>query len=137
MVGNSESHLKNWYLIFRDAVNAELSPAYDITPLFYYGDDQMGLELAGGHNPAIIELKRFSCLGGHVGIEHSAIKCEVQHTVGQLLEDPSGILHNLPPPEFQERLMKSGNNSPMPSKSGLARFREIRWLRKLRRHRQG
>lgn len=107
MVGNSDSHLKNWSFIFPDGVNAELSPAYDITPMFYYGDDQMGLEFGGSSNPAIVGFKRFDRLAGNAGIEQSAVEREVRHTVEQIFDVWPGMMPNLPtPPEFQERLQK-------------------------------
>ncbi len=106
MVGNSDSHLKNWSFIFPDGVNGELSPAYDITPMFYYGDDEMGLDFGGSKNPAIVGSKRFERLAGHAGIEQSAVEREVRHTVEQILDVWPGMLPNLPmPPEFQERLL--------------------------------
>ncbi|WP_164450294.1 HipA domain-containing protein, partial [Pseudomonas viridiflava] len=40
LLANGDAHLKNWSLIYPDALNAELSPAYDIvaTKVFIPGE---------------------------------------------------------------------------------------------------
>lgn len=36
LMGNTDAHIKNWGLIYRDGINAELSPAYDIVCVAAY-----------------------------------------------------------------------------------------------------
>jgi serine/threonine-protein kinase HipA len=64
MVGNGDSHLKNWSFIFPDGRTPELSPAYDIVPTFYYGDDRMALQFGKTLDPAVVNLRRFQRLAG-------------------------------------------------------------------------
>lgn len=48
LLANGDAHLKNWSLIYPDALNAELSPAYDIvaTKVFISGESQYALNMA-------------------------------------------------------------------------------------------
>jgi serine/threonine-protein kinase HipA len=119
MVGNSDSHLKNWSFSFPDEVNAVLSPAYDIVPMFYLGDDEMALEFAGSKDPRLVDLKSFERLAKYSDVEFSAVKREVRHTVEKIFDVWPGILPNLPmPADFADRLTKRWE--------GLGLTREIR-----------
>ncbi|MFX4794369.1 hypothetical protein ABTB92_20685, partial [Acinetobacter baumannii] len=48
--------------ILPDGINAALSPAYDIVPFFYYGDDSMALQFGKTVDPAVVNLRRFERL---------------------------------------------------------------------------
>jgi serine/threonine-protein kinase HipA len=105
MIGNSDSHLKNWSFILRDGVNAELSPAYDIMPFAYYGDDTMALEFGKTHNPAIVTMKRFARLAGLVDIPDYVVRKEVTRTIEQILDVWPALIPDLPaPPNFLKKM---------------------------------
>ncbi|MGY3582152.1 serine/threonine-protein kinase HipA [Bradyrhizobium sp. USDA 4341] len=105
MIGNGDSHLKNWSFILPDGVTPELSPAYDIVPTFFYGDDTMALEFAKSHNPAAVNTRRFERLAGLVGLDTKIVLREVKDTVEQVLDVWPRLLPNLPaPPGFAEKL---------------------------------
>ncbi|MFT3940315.1 type II toxin-antitoxin system HipA family toxin [Rhodopseudomonas sp.] len=110
IVGNSDSHLKNWSFILPDGVNAMLSPAYDIMPFAYYGNDTMALEFGKTKNPTIVNLKRFNRLAGLVGIPEKVVFNEVKQTVEKALDVWPGLVPNLPaPPGFLDKLIGRWN----------------------------
>jgi serine/threonine-protein kinase HipA len=105
MIGNGDSHLKNWSFMLPDGVTPELSPAYDIVPTFFFGDDTMALEFAKSHNPAAVNLRRFERLAGLVGLDTKIVIREVKDTVDEILDVWPSLLPNLPaPPAFAEKL---------------------------------
>lgn len=111
MVGNGDSHLKNWSFMLPDGVTPELSPAYDIVPTFFFGDDTMALEFARSHNPAAVNLRRFERLAGLVGLDARIVIREVKDTVEEILDVWPSLLPNLPaPPTFAEKLIQRWKN---------------------------
>ena len=105
MIGNGDSHLKNWSFMLPDGVTPELSLAYDIVPTFFFGDDTMALEFAKSHNPAAVNLRRFERLAGLVGLDTKIVIREVKDTVDEILDVWPSLLPNLPaPPAFAEKL---------------------------------
>lgn len=47
-IGNGDTHLKNWSLIYRDGRTPELAPLYDyLSTLTYVGQEDLGLNFAG------------------------------------------------------------------------------------------
>lgn len=105
MVGNSDSHLKNWSFIIPDGVNAGLSPAYDIMPFAYYGDDSMALEFGKTHNPAIVNMKRFMRLAGLVDIPLNVVRNEVRRTMEEIFDVWPKLIPELPaPPNFLKKM---------------------------------
>lgn len=111
MIGNGDSHLKNWSFMLPDGTTPELSPAYDIVPTFFFGDDTMALEFAKSHNPAAVNLRRFERLAGLVGLDSKIVIREVKDTVEEVLDVWPSLLPNLPaPPAFAERLTQRWKN---------------------------
>jgi serine/threonine-protein kinase HipA len=107
MVGNSDSHLKNWSFILPDGINAELSPAYDIVPLFYYGDDRMALQFGKTTDPAVVNLRRFERLATLVGLDTDLVVREVRQTMQQIFDTWPGLVAELPtPPNFARKLIE-------------------------------
>ncbi len=45
LLGNSDAHLKNFSLIYRDGCTPELAPAYDQVPVFLYFDESLNLSV--------------------------------------------------------------------------------------------
>jgi serine/threonine-protein kinase HipA len=107
MIGNTDSHLKNWSFIFPDGVTAILSPAYDITPGFLWEEDTMALPFAGSADPARVDTKRFERLAKLAEIEFAVVKREVTRTVERIFDVWPTLLPNLPtPPNFADKLTK-------------------------------
>jgi len=107
MVGNSDSHLKNWSFILPDGINAALSPAYDIVPFFYYGDDSMALQFGKTVDPAVVNLRRFERLAGLVGLDKELVVRQVKQTMQEIFDVWPGLLPELPtPPDFAKKLIE-------------------------------
>jgi serine/threonine-protein kinase HipA len=119
MVGNSDSHLKNWSFILPDGINPGLSPAYDIVPFFYYGDDRMALQFGKTADPAVVNLRRFERLAGLVGLDTDLVVREVRQTMQQIFDTWPGLMAELPtPPNFAQKLIERWD--------GLALVKEVR-----------
>jgi serine/threonine-protein kinase HipA len=107
MVGNSDSHLKNWSFILPDGINAGLSPAYDIVPSFYYGDDRMALQFGKTTDPAVVNLRRFERLATLVELDTDLVVREVRQTMQQIFDTWPGLMAELPtPPNFAQKLIE-------------------------------
>jgi serine/threonine-protein kinase HipA len=69
--GNSDAHLKNWSLIYPDAIHAELSPLYDQVTVCALADDRLdtdwALKLAGVKKPHATDLDAFRRLASKTG----------------------------------------------------------------------
>ena len=51
LIGNTDMHLKNWSLLYKDGRKASLAPAYDfISTVPYVPDDKLALAFGGGRN---------------------------------------------------------------------------------------
>lgn len=99
MIGNGDAHLKNWSFLYKDGVNAELSPAYDIVPTFLYGDQSMALAFGGTRNPAIIGLHRFERAAGLLKVDPKLVVKEAKETVGRVLDTWPKMLAEMPVPD--------------------------------------
>jgi serine/threonine-protein kinase HipA len=107
MVGNSDSHLKNWSFILPDGISAGLSPAYDIVPFFYYGDDRMALQFGKTTDPAVVNLRRFERLAGLAGLNPDLVHREVRQVMQQIFDTWPGLMAELPmPPDFARKLIE-------------------------------
>jgi serine/threonine-protein kinase HipA len=107
MVGNGDSHLKNWSFIFPDGRTPELSPAYDIVPTFYYGDDRMALQFGKTLDPAVVNLRRFQRLAGLADLDIDLVLREVKLTMEEIFDVWPGLLPQLPtPPDFAKKLVE-------------------------------
>jgi serine/threonine-protein kinase HipA len=119
MVGNSDSHLKNWSFILPDGISAGLSPAYDIVPFFYYGDDRMALQFGKTTDPAVVNLRRFERIAGLVGLDIDLVVREVRQTMQKIFDTWPGLMVELPtPPNFAQKLIERWD--------GLALVKEVR-----------
>jgi serine/threonine-protein kinase HipA len=66
--GNGDSHLKNWSLIYRDGINAELAPAYDlVATTLYMPDERLALNLARSKRFEDVSVSSFSRLAEKAG----------------------------------------------------------------------
>jgi len=72
VVGNSDAHLKNWSLLYRDRRRPSISPAYDLVTVSAYGGvaHDLGLNLHGSRSYQDVRLHDFSRLGRRVGFHH-------------------------------------------------------------------
>ncbi len=91
-VGNGDAHNKNWSLIYRDQIRAELSPAYDIVPtVLYLPDDDLGLSIGGTKRFEEVDAKRFSRFARRVQIDEGVVAEAVSHAVEQVRDAMSSL----------------------------------------------
>lgn len=72
--GNGDMHHKNWSLIYKDGLNAALSPAYDlVSTIQYHPDDRLALNLGGSKRWEDVTEKTFQDMAGKIGVETSVM----------------------------------------------------------------
>ena len=82
LIGNADMHLKNWSLIYRDGINPELSPAYDmLSTVAHQSDPTMGLRLGKAKRWDALTLDDFSRLADGMGVTSAAILEPVTETI--------------------------------------------------------
>ena len=121
LLGNTDAHLKNWSLIYRDGVNPELSPAYDIVAFAVYDhSEQMALRFRGTKDASIIGLKRFAKAGALCGFGELETRKHVLRTVEKAADTWPALLHDLPMPEpYQQLLVKRVQGLALWNEAGL------------------
>jgi serine/threonine-protein kinase HipA len=70
LMGNGDAHLKNWSLIYRDPLRAELSPAYDFVSTVAYPRfraDTLALNLDRSEDFASVTPATFRRFGERIG----------------------------------------------------------------------
>lgn len=87
LIGNSDMHLKNWSLIYRDGVTPELSPAYDfVSTINYLKDNDMALSIVGEKNMHKVDLKLFEKMANKANLPSAFIKSTVIETVNKTIK---------------------------------------------------
>ena len=82
LIGNADMHLKNWSLIYRDGVNPELSPAYDmLSTVAHQSDPTMGLRLGKAKRWDALTLDDFSRLADGMGVNSADVLEPVNETI--------------------------------------------------------
>lgn len=83
-IGNSDMHLKNWSLIYRDPQKPEIAPAYDfVSTIAYVDDPNMGLMLGRTKNMYEVELEDFMHMADKAGIPKMLVRKAVTEAVEQ------------------------------------------------------
>lgn len=108
LLGNTDAHLKNWSLIYRDGITPELSPAYDIVAFAVYDNsNQMALRFRGTKDASIIGMKRFVKAGALCGFGELETHKHVLRTIEKAADTWPGLLNDLPMPvQFQQSLVR-------------------------------
>jgi serine/threonine-protein kinase HipA len=83
LLGNADTHLKNWSLLYPDRVNAELAPAYDLLyTQAFNSQEQDAMMTIGGHKAWYsLEFSHFEAWGGAVGVPWRAIRPHLLDTL--------------------------------------------------------
>jgi serine/threonine-protein kinase HipA len=83
LCGNGDSHVKNWSLIYRDRVRAQLAPAYDIVPtvLFPRYDKALALDFVGVTRFTEITRDRFRQLAKKLDMPPADLLAIVDETI--------------------------------------------------------
>ncbi len=76
LMGNTDAHLKNWPLIYRDGHTPRLSPAYDLVCSTVYRQLAIGaltFPLGGERMPGLVDLNCFRRLAGVAGVAEESV----------------------------------------------------------------
>jgi serine/threonine-protein kinase HipA len=104
LLGNGDSHLKNWSFIFPSQGEVRLSPAYDIVPtVLFIPGDTLALRFAGIQRFESIRLHQFRRLASLLRLDPAWIEREVRALAGRALEIWPHRLQELPLTEAQRR----------------------------------
>jgi serine/threonine-protein kinase HipA len=96
-IGNGDAHLKNWSLIYRDGVRAELAPAYDlVATVLYMAEDELALNLAKSKRFEDVSLPSFRRLAEKAEFEGSRAEEIVRSTVARVRETWRRLSPDLP-----------------------------------------
>jgi serine/threonine-protein kinase HipA len=87
IVGNTDAHLKNWALLYRDGRTPSLAPVYDFHSLtvyqpYYY--QPLALSLAEERMPSLVTLDHFCRLAEACNEDPARTTEEVRHTADRL-----------------------------------------------------
>ena len=97
LIGNADMHLKNWSLIYRDGITAELSPAYDmLSTIAHMNDPTMALRLGKAKRWDNLALDDFSRLADRMGVTSAAILEPVKETIETFRSKWEGLAKDLP-----------------------------------------
>lgn len=120
LIGNGDSHLKNWSFRFPDARSPRLSPAYDIVPTWLYdGDDTLGLPFAGMKRASDIGFGRFRRVATYLRLDPDATDRDLRAFTERCLDIWPPLVRDLPlPREEAHRLMARMQNTRLASEAG-------------------
>ncbi|MDE0061784.1 MAG: HipA domain-containing protein [Gammaproteobacteria bacterium] len=97
LIGNADMHLKNWSLIYRDGINAEISPAYDmLSTIAHVSDPNMGLRLGRTKRWDALALDDFRRMADYMGVDSAAMLNPVKETIESFRSIWEGLARDLP-----------------------------------------
>ncbi len=109
LLANGDAHLKNWTLIYPDAVNPELAPAYDIVSTLPYVPSETGIALNLGKQKKwySISLKAFQTWSERIGVPWPAVKVHLLDALTAARDLWPGMLQDLPMHELHKEVLRS------------------------------
>lgn len=97
--GNADAHLKNWSLLYRDGIHAELAPLYDqvATIAWPKHSTELALKLASSRQFGRLNLQSFGHLARSAGLDSDRAERTVRETVNRIRESwPTALAIGLP-----------------------------------------
>lgn len=99
LLGNSDDHLKNFSVIYRDGINPELAPAYDITCVpALRGFMGFAFNMAIDRMQRAETLETYGAMAKKAGVAERIVKVVVKNTVSRAQELWPDALRNLDAP---------------------------------------
>lgn len=85
-IGNGDAHMKNWSLLYRDAVTPTLSPAYDLVSTLHYQklDDCLALPLHKSTAWSDVSMTSFERLADACGVPRASVRELVEATIDRI-----------------------------------------------------
>lgn len=108
LIGNGDAHLKNWSIIYRDAVTPQLAPAYDLVATIHYvANDSLALNLAGEKRFAAFDESHFERLARRMEAPPKYVLNIVKETIATARKAWPGVVREIGLPEdMRERLFR-------------------------------
>lgn len=108
LIANTDSHLKNFSLIYPDGIHPELSPAYDlITSLGYISNTELALNFAKRKNFYELDAERIAAFAKRIDLPLSFVEGVVGETVRLAENHWPALLETLPVPAAQKKLLQA------------------------------
>ena len=109
LLANGDAHLKNWTLIYPDAVNPKLAPAYDIVSTLPYVPGETGIALNLGKQKKwySMNLETFQTWGKRIDVPWPAIKVHLLDALAAARDRWPGMLQDLPMQELHKDVLRS------------------------------
>lgn len=87
LIGNADTHLKNWSLIYPDGITPALAPAYDfVSTIAYLADTNMALTLGRSKNITDVSLEQLTYFSAKAGLPAKIVLNTATQTVTTFLE---------------------------------------------------
>ena len=108
LLANGDAHLKNWSLIYPDALTPELSPAYDLViTRVYMGDErEYALNLDRNKDWYKTTFSHFKAWANKAGIPWKAIKPQLDETLDKARAFWPKFLDDLPADHAHKKQLK-------------------------------
>lgn len=108
LIGNADAHVKNWSVLYRDQVNPELSPAYDIVSTLPYipGDTKSALNMGKEKEWDQITLATFNYWAERIGVRPIVILKRLTDVLATADSTWLKVLKHLPVEERQRRIIQ-------------------------------
>ena len=109
LLANGDAHLKNWTLIYPDAVNPGLAPAYDIVSTLPYVPSETGIALNLGKQKKwhFMNLETFQTWSNRIDVPWPAIKVHLLDALAAARDLWPGMLQDLPMHELHKEVLRS------------------------------
>ena len=109
LLANGDAHLKNWTLIYPDAVNPGLAPAYDIVSTLPYVPSETGIALNLGKQKKWhpMNLETFQTWSNRLDVPWPAIKVHLLDALAAARDLWPGMLQDLPMHELHKEVLRS------------------------------
>ena len=109
LLANGDAHLKNWTLIYPDAVNPKLAPAYDIVSTLPYVPGETGIALNLGKQKKWypMNLETFQTWSKRIDVPWPAIKVHLLDALAAARDRWPGMLQDLPMQELHKDVLRS------------------------------
>ena len=109
LLANGDAHLKNWTLIYPDAVNPGLAPAYDIVSTLPYVPGETGIALNLGKQKKwhSMNLETFQTWSNRIDVPWPAIKVHLLDALAAARDLWPGMLQDLPMHELHKEVLRS------------------------------
>jgi serine/threonine-protein kinase HipA len=115
LMGNTDAHLKNFSMLYKDGRHPSLSPAYDLVPIIaYLGDGRYALNEKVEEMFQKMRVADFERVGHAAGFAPKAVAKEVRETVERVRATWPSLLRELPlDPKVSRKIEQRLDNLPL------------------------